>query len=235
MIRRCLDISNITPANIRNVHSVAVVGKDTPPPPTPAPFQFKFILYVPTITDLLFCKQQDQILLTESSPASPTKHLCGILSVSLFSLFPFQRFRELPTKRLYASIKSLVNVVTKTQLFNSRKVSALDGCYFFSQKSVWCFPIINKFFALVLELNVGVKLLTSASQSYSTHRLFRLNLGMSYYTLAWAFADIGGDIYINFILASLTGIPMHALAIVLLDRLVSSKMFQITGSSRITA
>ena len=57
MIRRCLDISNITPANIRNVHSVAVVGKDTPPPPTPAPFQFKFILYVPTITDLLFCKQ----------------------------------------------------------------------------------------------------------------------------------------------------------------------------------
>ena len=37
MIRRCLDISNITPANIRNGHSVAVVGKDTPPPPPPPP------------------------------------------------------------------------------------------------------------------------------------------------------------------------------------------------------
>jgi len=45
-----------------------------------------------------------------------------------------------------------------------------------------------------------------------------LSSGMSYYALAWAFADIGGDIYINFILASFTTIPMHALAIDFLQR-----------------
>ena len=91
----------------------------------------------------------------------------------------------------------------------------------------------------VFSISIWVEAFYSCSHiviaSCSLLCLSRLNLGMSYYTLAWAFADIGGDIYINFILASLTGIPMHALVIVLLDRLVSSKMFQMTGTARIIA
>ena len=46
----------------------------------------------------------------------------------------------------------------------------------------------------------------------------RACLGMVYYTLSWTFADLGGDIYLNFILASLVELPMHAVCVVCLQR-----------------
>ena len=52
----------------------------------------------------------------------------------------------------------------------------------------------------------------------SVYFLSRLSLGMVYYTLSWAFADLGGDLYLNFVLASLVELPMHAVSIICLQR-----------------
>jgi len=45
-----------------------------------------------------------------------------------------------------------------------------------------------------------------------------MNSGIVYYTLSWAFADIGGDLYINFMLSIAVEVPMHLLAIIFLQK-----------------
>ena len=36
---------------------------------------------------------------------------------------------------------------------------------------------------------------------------FRFNSGMTYYALSWAFADLGGDMYLNFIMSLFVELP----------------------------
>lgn len=51
---------------------------------------------------------------------------------------------------------------------------------------------------------------------------------MSYYTLSWAFADLGGgNMYINFALASIVELPMHAVAIICLEKYTLSFLIEI--------
>ena len=48
---------------------------------------------------------------------------------------------------------------------------------------------------------------------------YRFNCGMTYYTLSWAFADLGGDMFINLIVSLLLEIPGHLFSNILMHRL----------------
>lgn len=48
--------------------------------------------------------------------------------------------------------------------------------------------------------------------------LFRLNSGMVYYTFSWVFADIGGNMYVNFFLSAIVEAPMHLIAIIAMQK-----------------
>jgi len=44
------------------------------------------------------------------------------------------------------------------------------------------------------------------------------NCGMTYYTLSWAFADLGGDMYLNFLLSFIVEIPSSFISMVAIQR-----------------
>lgn len=41
---------------------------------------------------------------------------------------------------------------------------------------------------------------------------------MVYYTFSWVFADIGGNMYINFFLSAIVEAPMHLIAIIAMQK-----------------
>ena len=54
--------------------------------------------------------------------------------------------------------------------------------------------------------------------NFNGYPLYRFHAGMTYYGLSWSFADLGGDMYANFILSMLVEIPAGLLLIPVLQR-----------------
>ena len=48
---------------------------------------------------------------------------------------------------------------------------------------------------------------------------------MVYYTFSWVFADIGGNMYINFFLSAIVEAPMHLIAIIAMQKWVKLSVF----------